>query len=177
MRKTLIITTLAAVSMLAACGGSGSASNITTQLSDKEKIQELEATNALPKLDRSTTLSGADLNANGVRDDIDNYITSMYTSHAQNKAATQIAKVIQSAILVDKADSNSVRAIAISTGRAVNCVFTQFTATTGEMGPAVVLSKLQSLTTNTKARLVAYLEFSNALSGTVGTLPEGDTCD
>jgi len=34
-----------------------------------------------------------------------------------------------------------------------------------------------AMTFNTKARLKAYIRFNSALSGSVLSLPDGDTCD
>lgn len=36
---------------------------------------------------------------------------------------------------------------------------------------------LEAMTTNTKKRLLAYLAYNKARSGTVSTMPKGDTCD
>lgn len=36
---------------------------------------------------------------------------------------------------------------------------------------------IESLTTNTKERLLAYLNYNSARSGSVSSYPEGDTCE
>jgi hypothetical protein len=40
-----------------------------------------------------------------------------------------------------------------------------------------MLRELESMTTNTKERLQAYLAYNKAQSGSVSTEPEGATCD
>ena len=169
----VVITTLTAATILSACDLMAEVYNSSlpvTPLSSKDE-------KAIPYLDRTPTLSGVDANANGVRDDIDKYIASKYTIPAQAKAATQLARSMQSSILVDKTDASAVKAVALSIDRSVNCLHDRFTNTSGELAASAVLHILQSLTANTKTRLIAYLQFSSAMNGTVGTLPEGDTCE
>ena len=39
------------------------------------------------------------------------------------------------------------------------------------------MKELEGVTTNTKARLLAYLAYNKALDGTSSSLPVGDTCE
>ena len=52
---------------------------------ESETIEELEAAGALPKLDRTDSLTGTDSDQNGVRDDIDAFIAREYPSEPERK--------------------------------------------------------------------------------------------
>lgn len=54
-----------------------------------------------PVLDRTDTLAGIDSNKNGVRDDIELYISSQNYDEQHKKTALQMAFVINSMITVD----------------------------------------------------------------------------
>lgn len=150
---------------------------VVSSLTPKERIAALEDQGALPKLDRSSDVQGPDVNANGIRDDVETYIATNYTSTPQRAAAEQFARVIQSAMLVDNTDAAAAKAIALRGSRAVNCIYSHFDGNAGSKQPAAVVEELKSVSTNTKARLLAYLAYSKALDGTTGALPEGDTCE
>lgn len=89
----------------------------------------------------------------------------------------QFASAVQAAMLVDSSNNAAVKQAAIRIARAANCINTKFDPVAGDKHPAAVGSELESITTNTKQRLLAYLAFNKALDGTSGTLPEGDTCE
>ena len=144
---------------------------------DKAKLQELENSGAIPKLDRSDSVAGTDNDLDGIRDDVEAYISANYAGDAQRAAARQFAKVLQDAMLVDKADLAAVKAIAVRGSRAVNCVYAHFDGMEGSKQPSRVVEELRAVSTNTKPRLLAYLAYSKALDGTAGALPEGDTCE
>lgn len=172
---------------LAACGGGGGGSSsepeapttppVQTEPTAAEKIAALEASGALPKLDRSAHVKGADANSNGVRDDIDTYIAAEYSQQAQRAALTQFAAALQSSLLVNKADSAAVKALSVRGSRAINCIYTRFDGKNGTAHPSAAAQEVISITTNTKDRLIAHLAFSKALDGAVLTLPEGNTCE
>ena len=84
---------------------------------------------------------------------------------------------MQAAIDVNKSDLTEVKALSIKATRAVNCIYSKFDGTLGSKQPALVVEELRAVSTNTKARLLAYLSYSKALDGTSGALPEGDTCE
>jgi len=140
-------------------------------------VQALEDSGSIPRLDRSASVAGTDADSNGVRDDVDSYIAANYTSATQKRAAQQFAGVMQSAIVVDTTDLATVRTVAIRGSRAVNCIYTRFDGTSGSKQPLAVVEEIRAVSTNTKARLLAYLNYSKALDGTAGALPEGDTCE
>ncbi|MDR2342421.1 MAG: hypothetical protein LBD84_05220 [Campylobacteraceae bacterium] len=132
----------------------------------------------LPKnLDRTDGLAGIDENRNGIRDDIEKYIVENYHDEGQKKALFQFAKTMQGILLADISDKTAIKKIDMQDSRAMHCIFLQFNEKKGTENPSVAWKKIRSLTTNTKSRLKAYLNFNKALDGTVATLPRGDTCE
>jgi hypothetical protein len=165
-----------------ACGGGNSGTNnalspsVPTQ-TPKEQVAALEASGAIPNLDRSVSPNGVDVNLNGVRDDIEAFLLTNYPSTIERVAATQFASAVQAAVSVNKADTEAVKTISIRMSRAVNCIYSKFGAKGSTKRPAAVVDEVRSLSTNTKTRLLAYLAYSKALDGTSTSLPEGDTCE
>lgn len=158
--------------MLAACGGGGNSAS-----TPQEAVAQLEASGELPKLERGPALGGVDVNANGVRDDIEQYIEKKYTEPAQRAAAMQTARAFQQMLLVDKSDIAALDAASEAGSRAIVCAKSAFSASDGLIERSRMNAELESMTTNTKARLLAYLAYNKARSGTVSTMPRGDTCD
>jgi hypothetical protein len=150
---------------------------VITSMTPQEKIQSLEDQGAIPKLDRTSDIQGPDVNANSIRDDVDTYIADHYPLLPQRAAAEQFARVMQAAILVDKNDATAVKAAALESAKAVHCIYTQFDGNAGTKQAAAVIEEIESISTSTKARLLAYLAFAKALDGTSGSVPEGDTCE
>lgn len=142
-----------------------------------QKVAALETSGAIPQLERTASVSGGDTNTNGVRDDIDAYITSQYSSAPQRAAAQQMAKALQKSLLVNPQDINAVKSIDREISRGINCIYAKFDGANGSQPPAKVAQVLESLTTNTKERLLAYLNYNKALDGTSSALPEGDSCE
>lgn len=140
-------------------------------------IAALEANGSIPKLDRSESLAGPDLDGNGVRDDVDAWIKSKLTDPKQIAAAMQSAKVIQRAILVDKSNKVEVKAVGLALSWAVHCVSILSPADGSTSILQEVDGKIESISTNTKARLKAYLEYNRARNGSATTLPSGNTCE
>ncbi len=171
--KILVVSAL----IVTGCSGGGGTSNTPTNQTPKEKIATLEMSGAIPKLDRNATISGADTNANGIRDDIDAYIANHYSVAQQKAAATQTAKAVQAALTVDTANITAVKEANIKLSRAVHCIYLKFDRSNSSKAPAQVAQEIESITTNTKERLNAYLKFNKALDGTSWAMPEGDTCE
>ncbi|MGP1561335.1 MAG: hypothetical protein ACTTIC_04515 [Helicobacteraceae bacterium] len=129
-------------------------------------------------LDRTDTIMGIDKNANGVRDDIESYIKANFTEPKKQKALMQYAKSFQEALLIDPSDKNKARAAAHKEDRGAACVWRTLGTTYDDPNNGYVINrKIRAYTTNTKARLKAYLDYDKALSGMVFSLPQGDTCD
>ncbi len=141
----------------------------------KEQILALEASGTIPKLDRSDSLAGTDANSNGVRDDVETYISSGYTQAQQRAAALQFAKAMQAAVLVGGTDIDAGKRVTLQLLRGVNCVYAKFTGSNPQA--AVVISELEAISTNTKQRLLAYLAYNKAMDGTSWAMPDGDSCE
>lgn len=148
-----------------------------TDMSPEQKIQSLEDQGDIPKLDRSSDIQGPDVNANGIRDDVEAYIATHYTSPPQRAAAEQFARVIETAMFVDKTDAAALKAVSLKSSKAVHCIYDHFDVNAGAKHPAAVIEEIESISTSTKARLLAYLAYSKALDGKAGSVPEGDTCE
>lgn len=169
--------TCALIASLTACGDGQSGSAQPAGESLESAVARLEASGELPVLDRTDSLAGIDANANGVRDDIERYIERKYTEPAQRRAAMQTARAFQQMLLADASDSVAVDAASELGLRALNCRSTVFPGMEGIPAKSQMSSELEAMTANTKRRLLAYLAYNKARSGSVSTLPKGDTCD
>jgi hypothetical protein len=182
-RGTLALCGALLLASLSACGGgggnnggdsaptSGKASPTTT-----EAVAGLETSGTLPKLDRSADVMGPDTDGDGIRDDVKAVITKNYSDSTQVKAAVQFAAVAQAQLLVDTGNPAAVKAVAVRTAAAVNCLAQTFgTNTTPSFSD--VARALEADTANTKQRKQAQLAYSKAMDGAVISLPEGNTCE
>lgn len=173
LMKHLTAPFLAAV-VLAACGGSNGATGGAQ--ADNERIAALEAEGKLPKLDRSSDLKGPDTNGDGVRDDIEAILKTKYQGK-QLAATVQLAHSYRHVFDLTEGDRDSAQTVSNKGTRAMKCVFRTFDGETIESNPSLVSQNIVDMTFNTKERLKAYMRFNSALSGSVLSLPEGDTCD
>jgi len=192
---TIACCILLATLSLTACGGGNSNSNNpppdnnnpqpqpppitppTNQEPDSalaEALRELEKSGAIPVLDRSGTIQGVDDNNDGVRDDIEEYIESLPDTPEQKSALRQMYKALSSAMLsgtgVDSPTETSDASRKIA--NAVNCL--------AEKYPDDYYDKMNDIrknTINTKIRFNAYAEYNEKLSGSILSLPEGNTCE
>lgn len=162
---------------LVGCGGGKGADPAKPEPSAQEKLESLETSGAIPQLERLPTIEGIDINGDGVRDDIEQYIEQKYTDPAQRKAAMQTARAFQAMLLVDKNDAMALERVSEMGGRALNCRSAVFPGVQGIKAWSDMSSELEAMTTNTKERLLAYLAYNKARSGSVSRLPEGDTCE
>ncbi|QBP14399.1 hypothetical protein [Cupriavidus metallidurans] len=171
-RHTAII---ASAIVLSACGG-GSDSQAQTPPTETpaQAVQRLEQTGQLPILDRSPDVKGPDANGNGIRDDIETYISKQPYDAGQRAAVEQLAKSLQATLLVDVSNNEALRAVDQQANRAIHCIWSRFTTTAAASGAVTMYEKL---TANTEFRARAYLAYSKALDGTVSSQPRGDTCD
>ena len=134
-------------------------------------IEALEKSGAAPALDRSSDIRGPDVNANGVRDDIEAYINALPLTPKQIKAAMQDAKANQLALTVDIADKAALQQVGDISMAAGNClgdVLIDFYA---------LSRKIEAMTANTRERTKRYLAYNAARSGSTTKLPNGDTCE
>lgn len=176
--KTQLIISLICVGMLTACSNDndGPVQN-DPELTPAQKIEKMERSGEIPRLDRTDTIGGIDTDNNGVRDDIDEYIKKTYPSAVQQKALLQYARSLQKSLLLeDKQDLIAVKAVTNEKARAISCISLKVPGGKSPNGDRVV-QEILSLHTNTKKRLEEYWKLDIALNGTTITLPIGDVCD
>ncbi len=114
----------------------------------------------------------SDLNADGLRDDIEALLNVTYSPGPDLGAALQFARAIDSAARFDPAQPESARSIATALTHAVNCVYRTFEG----RSPGFVAQSVRSLTLDTPERRDAFFAHARSMSGTTTTLPSGDTC-
>nr|WP_315043426.1 hypothetical protein [uncultured Moraxella sp.] len=185
MRSFMII--LLSISLLTACTQSNSNHPSPPQTkpnpptmdlpnNDKEK----DKVDNQDHLDRTNTLLGTDSNNNGIRDDIDAYIAKKYTDPAQKKAAENMAKAMQKSLTVGMIADEETRRLeakklSLEMDKNSGCIF--YLADHNPNFSEDIILELESLTTNTKERLLAYLAYDKALDGTVSSLmDEKESC-
>lgn len=179
MRTRLAACAVTASLLVAACGGGsgGSSASPAPSTSASSQLQALEQSGQIPQLDRSSSLAGPDANTNGVRDDVDAYIAANLSATPEKAAAaTQLARGVQSSVVVNAGDIDAVKTAQRQVTRATNCVYSRFTGDTVKP-PGKVSRELEAITANTRERLTAYLAYNKALDGTSWSTPEGDTCE
>ena len=140
----------------------------------KDQIAEAEASGKYPKLDRSSDIAGPDVNHNGVRDDIEAWISAQPVSEPQRKSLMQIARALQKTLLVELNDKAAMDRSGDELSAASKCgsiQFSPFQAYTQLSG------RIESMTANTKERAVRYMQYNAAASGSSGTLPNYDSCE
>lgn len=138
-------------------------------------VADLERQGKLPTLDRSADLKGPDIDNNGIRDDIDRWIQNQPYTEPQKQAALQVARVLQNILSVDVTNDAALREAGDASRKAVTCVYARFPVG-DQPNPNTVIKTLQKYTMNTKARVTAYLAYSDALNGSVSDIPSGENC-
>jgi hypothetical protein len=182
-RQGLALLALCTGLALAGCGGGkGAGTSPKTpppppEPTPQEKIAQLEASGQLPQLERLPLIGGVDADNDGVRDDIADHIRKTYTDPVQYRAAMQMARAFQLALLTDLHDAIALREASDASNRAIVCAISAFPGDSGRISRSRMLRELESMTTNTKERLQAYLAYNKAQSGSVSTEPEGAACD
>lgn len=142
---------------------------------EAQKVAELEKQGLIPSLDRSGSLAGPDADADGVRDDVARFVEGLGASDTQEEALLQLAETFQSSLQVDVEDPEAVNSIALRMSRAVNCVYDRFPDRPNVASELV--EDVEAVSANTRARLIAYLRYNDALDGTVAALPEEGACE
>ena len=173
--------------LMAGCGGgkppSGAGAppkpdaEAAAQAQERKKLQALEASGAIPALERTPTLGGIDANGDGVRDDIALHIQKTYADPAQRKAAMQMARSYQWMVLVDRNDAVALDDVSDRSSKAIACLNTAFPGDEGAPMGSQMLRDIRAMTTNTRERLEAYLAYNKARSGSVSQMPKGNTCE
>jgi len=192
------LSALASALLLSACGSGGgddqaavdtpadppaaetpvAAAIMPENLIPPEVFAQLERTGELPILDRSDTLIGIDLNDNGIRDDVEDYIATHFSeTPAQQTAALQFARAVQEQIEVDLDNPEAVQDALNRTARSIVCMASRFSGNE-DITPRSAMEDIQAISSNTYFRLVSYLAFSEAADGAVISLPRtGEGCD
>lgn len=128
-------------------------------------------------LDRSASLAGVDKDANGIRDDIDNYIKVLAEKKAydapQVRAIQQSARAMQGLVTVEPTNRDATASASDTDMDAINCIFDRL----GEDDASAVLKQVKRSTVNTKLRVLAYMKYNHTQDGTITTLPMRDTCE
>jgi hypothetical protein len=183
-RQGLALLALAAGLALAGCGGGkGAGTSPKTpppppEPTPQEKIAQLEASGQLPQLERLPLVGGVDADNDGVRDDIADHIRTTYTDPVQYRAAMQMARAFQATLLVDTHDHLALKEVSDAVDRAIACIFEiAFTGESSGVQGSQMRREIRALTTNTKARLQAYLAYNKAMSGSVSHRLEGNHCE
>ena len=147
----------------------------TSHQSVSEALTNLEASGALPTLDRSASLADGDSDGDGVGDDVASYIESLPDTPAQKSAMRQTSRAIRSAMLIGPANvaPMELRARSTALGNAVHCLWTTY----GQDRANAKLSDIRKVTLNTPERFNAYMQYNNKVSGFATRLPKGDTCE
>jgi hypothetical protein len=136
--------------------------------------RDLSASSVIPKLDRSSDIAGPDTNQNGVRDDIEAWISAQPVNDGQRKALMQKARSLQVTLRVDLQDAAALQRAGDGLAASSNCGLIQFS-------PYEIFSKLagkiESMTANTRERAQRYMQYNAARSGSTTTFPNGNTCE
>lgn len=141
----------------------------------KDKILALERGGEIPVLDRSPSIMGLDTNSNGIRDDIDNYISTLPLTPDQKKSIEQLARALQATLLVDITNVTAITQVRANAHRAIDCLDTQMPVLKDRDW---LLTRIEAITANTKDRTKQYILYNNALSGSVSpSLPSGNVCE
>ena len=161
-----------------ACGGGGGGAEGAAAPERKatsigEAITIAEATGQYPVLDRDSTVQGVDSNANGVRDDIENYIHALPDSPAQKAALMQLAAALNNTLTIDVENQLALDNASRTSFKGVHCLYSVYNADQASKKG----QDLQKFTVNTLVRLEAYEKYNSALSGKTMKGPKGDTCD
>lgn len=131
---------------------------------------------ARSEFDHGPTLAGIDADANGVRDDIDAYIRREFPDPVQQAAVLQHARAMQVVLLVNPQDTAALRRASAHVTESISCIFNRFPGYPEVPDPGKVSEEIVRITVNTSPRQRAYGAYNRALSGSVMSLPNHDTC-
>jgi hypothetical protein len=144
-----------------------------------EKIfGKMEDSGKYPVLDRTDTLAGVDADKNGIRDDIDLYISKQEFTPEQEIAIKQEAAVMQRSVTINVKDKKALAKLQVDSGISMACLsYTKFGMNGNIRGSSLALD-IESLTANTKKRLKNYLAYNHTLDGSVwsSTNYKGNPC-
>lgn len=108
---------------------SGQLTNLvmTSTLSLKEQIAQLEKSGQVPLIDQLHSVLDQDVNNNWVRHDLDAYINSLSLTPAKSKSAFQDARAMQKTLSVDVTDKAALQQVGELAIAGANCFSGIFT--------------------------------------------------
>ena len=127
--------------------------------------------------DISTGLKEIDENSNGIRDDIDQLILQKFSETPEiRRAAEQEARALQR--FMEAKTKEEALKFAEQIGRATSCTFKILSHPVRDYETRQALSKeIEAWTTNTRERLIKYLDSSKLISGAYFLQPVEPVCD
>jgi len=147
----------------------------------QDDVNTMEQDEISPIQDVSDIVKGQE-DENGVRHDINVWISKQDLNSEQKLALTQMAKTIQSEIVqaeqLKKFDIKTARKqaeiLSVDSLRALDCILSRFN---NDLNSFDYVDKIRKLTLNTKARIEADQFIDQALSGAAIIYPEGNACE
>lgn len=167
MHKSILLM----LAVIAGCSGGSSAQPSSTS----QTPQVINGITVPPEPDpiANATLLGVDSNNNGVRDDVDRQIATLYGADTNRYAAALQSAKSDQEYLVANGDPMKSTTATINAGMAGACIAEQFNAYWLESTKAI--DKISPLTFNTPERMAAYRATSVA-SKEVGTPIPSSPC-
>ena len=144
----------------------GCSNKLTTMENEFQVSDEV-----LQERQNSNVIAGADIDNDGIWDDIQIYIEQKYSDSEKTRAAArQFAKSLQNTMLDFKDKEKSIlntkdRYLAINCFADVNEKY------------YIISADIEAELVNTDARILAYLEASNHLGGLIFEVPTEPSCD
>lgn len=126
-----------------------------------------------PELDRSPSLMGVDRDKNGIRDDIDEYVSTLAVTNRQKLAIQRAASSLQAIQGIDLNNALSVQESANNLAQSVVCLSASFDSLADAN---MHLKTLENYTANTKNRAEQYNNFNAERDGSVTRLPNVAGC-
>lgn len=153
MKKTLLILIVAAIT------GCAESSTLTKA-------------SQYPTLDRTNTLAGIDVDKNGVRDDIDNFIKSQNLPEKEESILISIAKAKQKAITIDIKNESEVNHVKHLFKKSSACFLNSSLSSNSKLYRSQISVEIERYSMNTKMRLKAYMLFMKKMDGEALSLNE-----
>ena len=123
-------------------------------------------------INTNKSISGTDLNRNGIRDDVEAYISAMPDTELQKDRLAKFHKAIMAAMLADTENEAELRNTGNELSKSSHCLSYAY-------GAEVAFEKgreIQKLTVDTKPRYLAYTKYNHAIDGSVFFMPP-KACD
>lgn len=121
---------------------------------------------------RGGTVSGVDSDGDGLRDDIDAYISSLPDTPEQKDVLRQSAIAIENALKVDVTSQDKILEVSAQMSAASWCRHNQYNSVTANRKSA----EIERLMINTRPRFLAYAKFNAALSSATSVSPQENGC-